>query len=73
MDSELKFSECPKHPGRSMLNCPVCEMEENSAKETALDFLKDIGLVDENGDLTKKCECLTLLNKNKNNNEGSKS
>ena len=71
MDSKLKFGECHKHPGRSMLNCPVCEIQENSAKETALDFLRDIGLVDENGDLTEKGECLTLLNKN--NNEESKS
>jgi hypothetical protein len=61
--AELKFGECPKHPGRSMLNCPACEIEENSTKETALDFLRDIGLVDENGDLTEKGECLTLLNK----------
>ncbi len=35
----LKFGECPKHPGRSMLNCPACEMGwEKSLEEDVLNI-----------------------------------
>jgi hypothetical protein len=34
-DSNSKIGECSKHPGRSMINCPACaieEMKKNSDK-----------------------------------------
>jgi hypothetical protein len=39
------YGECAKHRGQSMINCPICDMENMSNKKVVFDILKQDRIV----------------------------